>query len=672
MTRASLFRAPWLALALALALLVLAPARAQSQLKLYPIKALFLPPPGPGRELIHAEFVRGVEPQAAGGYFEQEFRKRFPGAVHDVLEKDRRSTLVASLQISRASHYSVNKVDGTSDVYLPVSGSLYFTNVVSGEVLYTVSATYYQRATVRGSGEALEPARLHAMFNQAYQGLVEQLLAKAGEQFKPRAISAAVRRSWNGLYILDRGLEQGLARGDTLSDAEGNTLEVLHSGAAYAAATLSLGQVRPGASFTRETNLSAAEISKPRVLVLVDQAPPGMGREVLGQMFSDVLGAQAPVSVVPVNEMFSQVLATVFSKTALSSDYGQKRELPDFFVRLSVPVAQAFELPTTLRHKTVRSYRSIAVAELVDRSGRVLFAASGEDRIDDEVVNGMGFDRISRREVSVRNALLNLAENMRNELKFQRTSLPVLGPDRIQDERGLLAPGEGLTVLRNIGTVEGIAGPVLAPFLGVNVDVAADGYATVLPDLPLAQPALAMAAGDLVQLEVSATPRAVTRKRFGACGRVEQLGAVQLPAFGDLALNAVQRGLRAPFYSSGWMGRVQELVGPASRFKSTLKLAETVPDLCIEPVYRVDIAGSQCGGEPRSCTDSATVRVTLRVKKGDTAIVKSGLETKLSTSGYLEQAAPQEHQNSVATDLLAEAGKLAREIASKLNNEKFN
>jgi len=650
-------------------------AAADSQLKLYPIPGLFMPPAAKSGALIHPEFLRAGDSAARGAYFEAQFRQRFPAALGTMRERDKRSTLVSSLQIARASFYSVDKVDGTSDVFVPVSGSLYFTNAVSGEVLYTAAATYYHRARVNGAGKSLDNAKLQAMFGAAYQGLVGELLNKAGAQFKPRQVAATVKREWNGLYILDGGQDAGIVKGDAISDVDGNTLDVIFSAPGYAVGAHNLGKIGTGVSFSRDTNLSQADIKKPRVLVLVDQAPDGFAPDILGQLFTDALGSKAPLSVVHVNALFADVLKTAFARSDLSSgENNQQRELPDFFLRLSVPEARSFEMPTTLKHKMVRSYRTVAMAELVDRSGRVLYAASGEDKIDDDVTAGMSFDAASRREVSVKNALLTLAERIGAELKFERAVLPLLSaaPPSIKDEHGVLVRGENLTVFRNIGAVAGVKGEVLVPVQGLNVDQPGEGAASATLDLPMTRGALALAAGDVVLLDTNAMPRAVTRKRFASCGAAAQLGAVELPAFGAVALNTFERNFKAPFYSSGFFGQIGELVGPGSRFKSTINLTMTPPDYCLEPVYRVDVAAPRCDGESRICTDEATVRITLRIKNGAAVVAKSGLESKLTGSGYLAHAAAADHKNSLATDLLAEAGKLAKDIAVKLNQEKLN
>lgn len=665
------------ALALGAALLsspLLSPALAASALKLYPVRGLFQPADDAG--LIHAAFREAVPAAGGGAYFQDEFRKAFPDAVANVADKDRRFTLVGSVQVARASSYTVDKVDGTTDVLAPVSGSLYFTNAVSGEVLYTVAATYYARATVARGG--LDAARRQAMFQEAWQGLVAELLARARTQFKPRTVAATVKRAWNGLYLLDRGQDGGLAKGDLLSDAEGNTLEVVHAAPAYAVGAPSLGKIATGAAFAKETNADLNELKRPRVMVLVDAGPEGavagIPAEIVGQLFTDQLGAKAPLSVVQVNPLFSQVLETAFSSTALSNEHRGKRELPDYFLRLAVPESRSFELPSSLKNRSVRSYRTLATAELVDRSGRVIFATRGLDRSDDEVVAGMALDEASRREVSLKNALLDLAARIGKELKFEQSALALesTAPLRLQDRDGMLAPGAQLTLFRNIGRVDGIAGEVRMPFLDAAVDGVDGGAAQLGAGLPLTNTALAPAVGDLALVDSVNGVKAATRRRFAACGPAEQLGAVALPAFGELAYNSFANGYRAPYYSPAVFARVQALVGPEMRFKSRLAASGAPADYCAQAVYRIDPGPARCGGEPRVCQDSATVRITWRLRQGEQVVARSGLETTVTGAGYLDGTPAAARKNAFDSDLLDAAGKLAGDIAAGLNNQKFN
>jgi hypothetical protein len=175
-----------------------------------------------------------------------------------------------------------------------------------------------------------------------------------------------------------------------------------------------------------------------------------------------------------------------------------------------------------------------------------------------------------------------------------------------------------------------------------------------------------------VLLDGATGARVATRRRFASCGAPEQLGAVALPAFGELALNTFERTFRAPFYAPTVFAQVQELVGPTSRFKSRLQVTPVTPDYCVQSVYRIDPGPAQCGGEPLACQDQATVRITYRIKQGETIAARSGLESRVSGAGYLKTASTVDRKNSLDIDLLEASGKLAKDVAATLNNQKIN
>jgi hypothetical protein len=647
---------------------------ADTSMRLFPIASLFVPD-GEAGKWVTKEFTQAVNAPEGGRFFAEAFRKSFPDSAGDVNDANKRRTFVVSLQIPRASLYRVEKVDGTTDVYLPITGSIYFTNLVTGEVLYTVTRTHYHVSSLLGKADTVSQEKIGQLFLDSYKTLVGELLDSAKQQFHPTIISASVKSVWNGLFILDRGEDHGIAQGDALADAEMNTLRIVSTGATYSVGALELGKAAVGKSFMKQTNQTLDELKKPRVMILVDKVPDKFSTDVVRQMFADELGNKAPVSVIHVNPMFSNILATSFSKSNISSEESGKRKLPDFFVRLSIPEAIDFELPTNLRYKTKRSYLSIATAELVDRTGRVLYATQGKDRIDDDVTSGMTFDRASRRDISLKNALLTLAQQFNAELKFKKLELPITPQAdgvAITDELGVLTMEQATVVYRNIGRIEGITGDVKVPITRIKVKGVSDGAARAALDLGFSVPKMEVQTGDIVRISTSQQAPTITRKRFVACGTVEKLGSVALSPFGDLALNVFAKSANTPFFIPEFGDQLAGLLGKTTRFEDSLTLAKSTYDYCVEPVYRIDVADRLCEGEPQSCAQTAMVRITYRIKQGQAVVAKSGLETKMTSARFYATVAPDAEKSTVEADLLDEISKMAPIIVEKLSKSQLN
>src|SRR5262244_3515014 len=100
-------------------------ASADVRYELFPVGGVFFSDDA-GSSLIDADF-RSVLSREELHYFEERFRKRF-SAAKTISEANYRRTYAVSLQIARASRYRVEKIDGTVDLYAPVTASIYFTN----------------------------------------------------------------------------------------------------------------------------------------------------------------------------------------------------------------------------------------------------------------------------------------------------------------------------------------------------------------------------------------------------------------------------------------------------------------------------------------------------------------------------------------------------------------
>lgn len=648
-----------------------------SGLHLYPVKGVFYPVMEDGTApRIDSDFRAAVEQGTGAAYFNKRFREVFPEAAVNIDDKNKRRTFAVSLQIARASHYEIIKPNGTVDVYLPISASLYFTNVTTGEVLFTHAGTDIKAATLAGKPDSL---RIRQLFSENFQELTSKLVSKAKEQFHPLTLATTVRADWKGLLILDRGADQGFAKDDSLLDDKGNELRVISVGPDYAVAKLELGQAPKGATFTKISNQTLSEIQKPRAMVLVSHSPAGYPPEVLTQLLSDALGAKVGISIVPVNRSFANVLQVLSNDTGLSQQQLRSRELPDFFVRLNVPHVTSFEIPTNVGHITRRTYASQAIAEFADKDGRVLAASTGQDQIVDEVTAGITFEQGARREVSMKNALTDLANNFSRNLKFRHTELAITQGtgNRVvaRDDFGVLTTGKEVWAYHSIGKVDGIASEVRVPTWIMEVGEATDLGVDLTPSLPLQNGAPSIGAGDVLIIDSVATPLPVTRKRLGACIQetpgAEKLGAIEVPNFNELALNVFASRFNAPFYISGFSGQLNQVVHAGAGFKSDLKLIDKPFDYCVAPVYRIDpdtAAPCPVGG---ACGAKMTLRLTYRIRQGAEVKYRHGIESSMTSAEVPVAAAEVARTAALQLDLLDEVLKLTPQIIPKFAADTF-
>jgi hypothetical protein len=660
------------ALALALAAF---PTLAAETLQLFPVRGVYFAASrggGDTADLVDADFRSAIGDRERA-WFEQRFRTRFPGAAATIDERSSRRTFAVSLQVARASRYSVKKVDGTFDLLLPVTASLYFTNVATGEVLYAATRTLITRTSVLQAQTRAGAERVVELFGETFRQVVDELIDDAGKRFKPDVASAHVRGEWMGLAVLDAGADQGIAAGDELLDAAGSVLEVVSVAPRYAVARVLLGSAARDVEFRKPVNGTVADVRKPRVLALVEEAPSGIPDEAIVQLFSDALGAAAPVSLVPVNRTFADVLKTVMSTTALSQEKLRQRELPSLFVRVHVPSPISYERPTNLSFQTLRVTETLAYAELVDGTGLVLFTAIGRDEIEDQITEGMALPLEARREVAVKNALLALAHRFET-LRFDRLEATIGGEPSaltVRDDRGLMDTGAAVRAFRSIGRVAGIDGEVLVPLWDLQVVDVADGVASLTPQLPLVANAPAVRPGDRIVVEGVAARRA-TRRRFAPCGGAEQLGELSVPSFAPLAVTLFAAGYRAPFYTRGLSSSVGALLTAGAGFRTGVRLDEPTVDYCVQPVSKVDATPETCRDD--TCVGGASLMLGYRIRAGGASgevRAKSGLGTQLTGRAMPARAPADVRRAALAADLIDEVLKLGPAAAAAFADQKL-
>lgn len=657
---------------LAIALVAVTAAQAAPGLKLYPVRGVFFPVDDrAGR--IDADFRTAI---GAGEqtYFATRFRERFPEAAATITEGTQRRTFAVSLQIARASRYTVSKASGTVDLYLPVTASLYFTNVMTGEVLYAVTRTTIKTVTLMPEQARAGGPKTLALFTESFHGVVDDLIGDAKERFKPRVVSGKVVKSWNGLAVLDTGQDDGIARDDTLLDEKGNELRVVHAGPRYAVAAPALGAFSVGVVFSKASHGTLAEIRRPRLLPLVELAPAGFAEETLVQLFSDALGASAPVSLVPVNRTFAAVVRALSAQLDLSKEKLTQRELPAFFVRLHVPEPTSYERATNHDYQTLRVTEALAYAEVVDRAGRVLYATFGRDHTEDEITQGMALGLEARKEIAVKNALLALAKRFGAEFKLESARLELAeGGKRltVKDEHGVLAAGAALRAYRSIGAVPGVNGEVLAPLWELEVSTPSLELTELSAVLPVMTDAPEPKKGDVLIVEGASSVDA-RRKRFGPCGEAEKLGPVELPGYTGLAFNLLAAGYRAPFYARGVGARLEALVQGGTGFKQALTFPEPKIDYCVQPAYRVATVEPTCS--EKACAEVATIKLGYRVRLGGAdgpVKATAGMETKMTATALPRSTPAEARAQALLGDLFDEVIKLAPAAASRLAQEKL-
>ncbi len=582
--------------------------------------------------LISADFDTFVRASANRDLLVDAFRKtassKLPNVVSKIESSQKSKALVMSIQVTRASRYEVPKPGGVVDAYYPITASLYFTNPKTGEVAYT---TAWTETSVRKERVGLSGDH-SSIYATSLQNLIGELVGKAALEFKLTETAVPIRAIQDGYIVLGAGQRTGIAVGNSLVSADGNSIvRVVFVEDQYAVAAMDLGDIKtlqPGMSLMRYAPQTNAA-NKPKVLVLGQSEYAGWGPNNIVVQFADGL-SKAPFTNLYLNPLFSSVLTTIAAETGFSPKDVSRRALPDLFLRVRVLNPVSFQTKTNLNYKSLHGFRGYALGELIDRSGRVVYANYADESIDDEVTGDMAFSDQDRKEVVLKNSLIELATRFAKDVVVQRQKLAVTAIDgesiRIADPNGVLSPGMTVALFRELRTK---TESFMLPAWDLSIVDSQGGVATANKGLAQGQGKVQPAIGNWIVID-AASEKPAQGQRLTRCPNDTPVG-LTLPALPELGWAIYGRYSGASVYALDAVTQINGLVSKSSDFETDLVLKAPESTACVQPAYRVDIGEAQCANG--YCGKSYTIRTGYRIKHGEEVIKRAGLEEKIKTAG---------------------------------------
>lgn len=585
--------------------------------------------------------------------FETELRTKVPKVITDLREdlaagvptqEALQQTLVASLHLARADMWTIDK--GLSlDIFLPFTLTVNFTNAASGEVVFTKSETVIPQGTFsKANGVAEARAQLALQLSKAITNLVD----KAAADYKPYPIIANVREKvGDKIYVIDKGRLAGIRAGDRI----GSDAKVEFADANYAVLRAGLFPVEVGAEISKSAAAPVAALSRPSVFVAVSRTPQDQSSSYLRLLFEQRLGQGNALTVMPGNDSFTQIRKFMLEKSEAESSTLADRPLPEYLMRVEV-----FDLPTTtldtnLPGIRLHSYQAYATAEILDRSGRVVFATFANNRIDDQVAAGIAFGEDARHDTVISNALQELADKISASFKPQLLRLPIKGSGGtylLDDPSGSVSDGAVGVVLRKKGRVSGVVGDVWTPVGSYRLDPAsADGLALSrlgFSDVKLRE-------GDVFSFDSGTSP-ILSRVSYSRCATVQLPDVkVEPQLLVSLASNRFMSYFQAPVYLNDFAPVLKDHMDDfsAERLAELSALNRPASDRCFAPVVRV-IPGADIADKGGALTPMATVATGFMIKAGDTRLAASGTQVQLKGSTLPPTALPSDRNVALVRD----------------------
>lgn len=598
---------------------------------------------------ISADFLTAIgymsgAPTGAIHWFQSEAKRVFPTSViATVTPQVKHRTYALSLQITRADTYSVpSRMNATVDVYLPLAVNIFFTNILTGEVLYSTSRTKY---TVYTTSQAnYDSGQYKGPVQQAYRDALKELTTAALEQavreFKPLRMTAKVLDEWKGYYVLDKGMDGGIATGNELVNASGAGLKIINAGRSYAVGIPTLGDIHKGDELSFFSTVAAADVRKPRVLILDGGTQEDYSGAYAATQFSESLGTRASFTILPVNPDFQAVLNDIASNQGLKqAEVTQKRALPNYFLRFKVLRPLVYELPSNRNYGRAQVFDVSGFAELVDQSGRVVYATSAQTDITDTLVEGgKSFDQADRKKILYGNLLKSLSDRFVQNVRFSRSELFVQKTDGdkvvVSDQAGLLAPGQNAKIYRQV-SVKGIAEPVLVPIWDAQVKERQGNDIRLELLLPMLESGKPVAVNEKDVLAVnSAGNTTSSRLAFSLCDTVADIGTLHLPSHSmteekdsdlkDITYFSLGEHFKQPFFvghyivGAGGKPLAEALANfTYAGFSKPVSVPVSQTSLCIKPLLKVVETSRKCAAGAPTCDLGINVTTGIQILQGD-------------------------------------------------------
>jgi len=604
----------------------------ESDIVIYPLPAVFMSKEVQDNNKLFSDVYQQNRADFIKQYIDI-FSSNYQNTTNELSEKNKYKTFAAYINIPRVSENTYKRGD-VLDIYLPMTMSINFVNMATSEVLFSYPLTEYGGFST-GVENAQNPNYINGQISKAYidnyKQLLNDVITKSSENFKPFVIEAKVKDSYRSLYVLDKGTSAGIAKGDLLIDGNDNQLSVIYSTLDYSVAKALIVKPVINSTFNKFANSTISQLKKPKVLFIND-----LGSEKYYNIFSMELGSNADFSLMTVDATFNKMINDLASlNMTFSSKNAQNREVPDYFLKLYLTEPVYTRFPSNKDFYNTDKYSMLACGVIFDKSGRVVFSKCVDDEITDSVVSDIKFSQDERFEVLTKNILNKLALAFQNEVKFKNLELTISKIDGeyifINDKAGILKVGNTISIFKKVKTEKGGA-EILIPTWEYKVSSITGEDVECKPMYPVIDGLNFPSQSDKVLLTaITKADNHANMFKFLPDGMELKGNQVKLNDFKDLAFASLASGMKSPisFDNVELAEQIKEL-NEGYGFKKKIDTPVNASDLTIKPVYKIDLIGTTTDNNLLRQKYKLTVGIIS--SKGSEILQKKGLSQELEIS----------------------------------------
>lgn len=414
-------------------------------------------------------------------FFIPEFIKtylaNFQDTTSELTDKNKYKTIVSYISIPRASKYIVKKPNG-NEIFLPLTTSLTFVNVLTGETIYSTSHTIYNKLLEDNYDQITEK------YMSAYKDSLANVIEKSKTNFHPFEIPVKVIDIYKNLYILDKGSEVGIAEDDLLFDSNENQLSIIYSTLNYSIAKPVLGNdIKVNSVFAKQSNNGGInQIKKPKVLLIND-----MGNSSIYDLLITNLGDNSKINLLATNPTFNEMRKTVVDiNNNFKSTNIVPKNLPDYFLlfNFTPPVKTAFKQNQSGLDSIY--YQMLGCGTMFDKTGKVVFSKCADDKTEPRFSNqDYGTSEADITGILFKNLIAKISQQINAQIEFREYEFKIKQIENneivIEDKSEILSEGDVVTIFKS-HKVNG--NEYLIPEFKYNVITVSKGLATCSLDYP--------------------------------------------------------------------------------------------------------------------------------------------------------------------------------------------
>lgn len=554
-----------------------------NSIKTYPVKGLFLSN-GATSDEFRTLYDNKVNKDMFIGKFIQEYKSNFANSIDEINDLNKYKTLVSYISIPRVSKY-IDKRPNGDIIYLPLTLSLNFVNIISGETIYSNSKTIY------GSTLIDDYQTISNIYKENYNKAIDNLITESKANFHPFEIPVKVIDNYKNLYILDKGSESGIAEDDELFDENSNQLSIIYSTVGYSIGKNEFGyNIAPNTTFIKQANNGGInQIKKPKVLLINDVA-----NESIYDLLSSSLGEDSKINLLTINPTFNTMRSTVLKLNNLTSVENEQlqRNLPDYFLYFTF--TKPIKASITLNRTGLKNeyFNMMACGTIFDKSGKIVFSQCADETSDGRASNKQyGASDQDRIEILSKNLIGKLSEKINEQINFKEFEFKIKDINNneiiLEDKTENLREGNSITLYKKIKANNN---EYLIPMYKYNVIEVSNGLAKCQFDFPYLDNADKPSKSNIAKSTIIVSPNGSNFYQVSTDNIAMDGNEIELTNLDKFTLPILGAGLKKPLaLDNSIITNKVAMINNSAMFKTNLKISENNSDLIIKPIYKINL-----------------------------------------------------------------------------------